>query len=178
MFVVLISVVGAATWVVFRPKAIETFGIREIQVDPLPTDTKIESRVFFEIPPLVSLIRVGPIGNSHFATERFVCQKVLAAGLESCELNESISEGVIQVSFIADNGLIRRFSVMTTRPVEVKHIRIQLAERVDKSLAEFQPPRIGQLFQQEFHVGDERVLVIATAGGPRNRPSISVTVSM
>ncbi|MBK8201520.1 MAG: hypothetical protein IPK68_04080 [Bdellovibrionales bacterium] len=169
-------VFGAYKYVT-TPNKIETFAIHEVG-EPLPPNyEKIETKVFLQIPSKNWVLRLGPFKHSKIPLDKFVCAKLPAIGLTNCSYNENGPNGLFQVTLIMDKEFVRKYSVMTLDPNDIKNLRNQLSARVDSSLARTPSESTGRLNQNQFKVGSETIDVLSTADGRGARSSLTVSVS-
>lgn len=172
-----LAVVGFGIIVAFgyryitTPKTIEAFAVHEVAQLP-PNYDKLETKVFLEVRDFV--LRLGPIKHSKIPLDKFSCSKISAEGLTNCTFSETDTVGLFQIVLILDHDFVRRYSVVSVDPLEIKKMREQLAARVDRGFAsEDSKP----LSQKQFKIGDENIQVISSPSGRNSRAMINVSVS-
>ena len=99
-------------WLMSRPTQIETFGIREMNLQPLKTDPTYTSKVYIKIPRNGWLLRVGPLKNSRIDRRKMTCSESIASSFQTCTMSETTVEGILTVTIIVDNELIRTVALI------------------------------------------------------------------
>lgn len=159
-----------------KPNPIEQFVVHEVPpIAPYKTEN-IATKVFIEIPSHGWTLRVGPLKHSKIPLEKFVCTKLPTMGLKNCSLNTADKGGLLQVTVLIDDDMVRKFTVMTFNPENIRAFRKQLGARVDERLSR-EPASTG-LIQEQFKVDQESVQVSSSAPGAGSRAMITIVVSM
>lgn len=169
-------VVSLVYWYATRPREIEQFVVHEVPPSAHTTETK-ETHVFLKLPSRNWLLRLGPLNQSKFPLDKFVCMDNPGTGTKNCSFNEITSTGNFQAFVLIDGGVVRRYSVLSFDPTEVKNLMEQLSELLGDKIKRF-PATDKMIDDINVDMGNESVRLTGSDPKQGARPYLSVVVSL
>jgi len=172
----LVLVIWCAYWYATKPREIEQFVVHEVPPAAHTTETK-ETRIFLKLPSRNWLLKLGPLNQSNFPLDKFVCMDGLGTGTKNCSFNEATPAGNFQAFVLLDGGVVRRYSVLSFDPKEVEDLMGQLSELLGDKIKRF-PATDKMIDDINVSVGSESVRLTGSHPRQGTRPYLSVVVSL
>jgi hypothetical protein len=170
-----IAVMLTIYWYLSRPREIEQFVVHEVPPSAHNTEVK-ETRVFLKLSSRNWLFRLGPLNQSSVPLDKFVCADNPGTGTKNCSFNETTAAGSFQAFLLLDGGIVRRYSVLSFDPAEVKTLMGQLSEHLGDKIKRF--PATDKLVDDiNVDLGNESVRLTGSHPNQRTRLYLSVVVS-
>ncbi len=172
----LVAAVFFIRWYSSKPRQVEQFIVHQVPPSVHTTEVK-ESHIFLKLSSKGWLFRLGSLNQSSIPLDKFNCMDNIGTGTKNCYYNERTSSGNFQAYILLDGGVIRRYTVLSFNPEEVKDLMGQLLKLLGDKINRFP--------SEDKHIDDvtvelENELVRLTGSYQRQgiRPYLSVVVSL